>query len=178
MFFKSRRDKEIEDYMQSEEYQRQREAVLNEFLASHDLELMEFYDSEEYENIKRLQEAYYSQLEKIQEAWSVLYNLKAYDSEMADQFESACMENIRRYHEMRKAEEGTPVEDDHDLSVPAYTRLAMLYERRKDYDAAIETCVASIRAKGVKGEYARLARMIKKSEKPIGDDVMALLDQK
>ena len=173
MFFKKKnRDKQIEEYMQSDEYKRMREEALKDVFSD-----MEFYESAEYERIRTLQDSYYEQMEKIQEAWSVLYNLKAYDSEMADQFESACMEDIRRYPEMRKAEEGTPVEDDHDLSVPAYTRLAMLYERRKDYDAAIETCVASIRAKGVKGEYARLARMIKKSEKPIGDDVMALLDQ-
>lgn len=136
-----------------------------------------YFNSEEYRRLQRIQHTYYDHVKKVQEAWSVLYNLDAYNTKRGDQFEKMCIENVRLHQEMRMAEEGTPVELERDLSVPGYTRLAMLYEKRGEYDKAIEVCADSIRARWVKGEYARLARMIKKSKKPVDDNIMALLDQ-
>ena len=135
-----------------------------------------FFFSGRYRKIKKIEDEYYTQMKRVQEAWSVLYNLKAYDSSQGRAFEALCIDNAKNYHAMREAEEGTPLEDDREYSVPAYTRLAMLYERRGEYDKAIEVCVDSIKARWVKGEYARLARMIKKSKKEASAEVLALLE--
>lgn len=165
MFFKKRKDK----FEESND-------MLRDVLADYGED--GFYGSPEHEYIVKLQRTYYEQMEQIQEAWSVLYNLKAYDTDKADRFEDMCIDNIKNYFAMRSAEEGTPAEDDRDYDVPAYTRLAMLYERRGEYDKAIEVCAESIKDRWVKGEYARLARMIRKSKSEVSDDIMALLDQK
>ena len=108
--------------------------------------------------VKEAADNYFYLLSLIQREWSVLYNLKDYNGNQATEFEKMCLKDIVYYKEMRKIDlkynEKTP------LNVPAFTRLAMLYEKQGEYEKAVlickEACYLGI------DERSRLIRMIKK----------------
>lgn len=109
--------------------------------------------------IKAVSDNYYYLLQLIQREWSVLYNLKSYNGKQAEEFEKMCLNGIAYYEEMRKIDlkynEKTP------LNAPAFTRLAMLYEKQGEYEKAAfickEACILGI------DERSRLIRMLKKA---------------
>ena len=112
-------------------------------------------------------------MEEIEAMWSVLYNLKIVAGEKADLFEQKCLQNISDFQHM------PPANTQATREVPAYTRLAMLYEKQERYDEAIAVCADAIRRgivyDGSKGQmYGRLARLIRKSGKQVDDDIMKL----
>ena len=116
---------------------------------------------------------YFSGMEEIEAMWSVLYNLKIVTGEKADLFEQKCLQNISDFQHM------PPANTQATRSVPAYTRLAMLYDKQERYDEAIAVCADAIRCgivyDGSKGQmYGRLARLIRKSGKQVDDDIMKL----
>lgn len=119
------------------------------------------------------EERYFDAIPEIEAAWSVLYNLKSYTGPQADAFEQKCLANIQDFM-------STPAAWRQGVrEVPAYTRLAMLYEKQERYDEAIDICSAAIRngitIDGSKGQmYGRLARMIRKSGKTVSDDIIKL----
>lgn len=119
------------------------------------------------------EERYFAVIPEIEAAWSVLYNLKSYTGPQADAFEQKCLANIQDFM-------STPAAWRQGVrEVPAYTRLAMLYEKQERYDEAIDICSAAIRngitIDGSKGQmYGRLARMIRKSGKTVSDDIIKL----
>lgn len=104
--------------------------------------------------------------EKLEKMYSALYNLKDYFSANTERFIELCQHDISlvddyvRIHNMYNSSMPT--------AYPSFKRLAMIYEKRNEYDKAIEVCVQSIK-KGFPddgtsgGMYGRLARMIKKS---------------
>lgn len=123
--------------------------------------------------VKPVSDKYYNLLQLIQREWSVLYNLKDYNGKKAKAFEKMCLISIDYYKEMRiidlKYNEKTPV------NVPAFTRLAMLYEKQGEYEKAAfickEACVLGI------DERSRLVRMIKKSGRTPTAEESALIDK-
>lgn len=127
--------------------------------------------------------SYYSNMEKVDAQWSVLSNLKIFTGEKADQFESTCFQNIQEYHDMVSYNMRTSEGYERPQRVPAYVRLAMLYEKQGKYDRAVEVCAAAIKAgavnDGSKGKmYGRLARMIRKSGIEVTPEVQALMIEK
>lgn len=116
---------------------------------------------------------YFSGMDEIEAMWSVLYNLKIVSGEKADLFEQKCLQNISDFQHMPSANTQPTRE------VPAYTRLAMLYEKQERYDEAMAVCADAIRRgivyDGSKGQmYGRLARLIRKSGKQVDDDIIKL----
>ena len=124
---------------------------------------------------------YYENMDNIEMQWSVLSNLKIFTGAQADAFEAACRENINDYLDMvHEAEQFSP-RYERPPHVPAYTRLAMLYEKQGRYADAVNVCAESIRngavADGSKGKmYGRLARMISKAGADVSPDILQLLD--
>lgn len=122
---------------------------------------------------------YYKGLEDIESMWSVMYNLKIVNGEQADLFEEKCKENLTHLYQMLDANKKYGFDSSVPPHVPAYVRLAMLYEKQERYQDAINICVEAIKAGAVsdgnKGKmYGRLARIIRKSGINVSDEVLAL----
>lgn len=119
------------------------------------------------------EERYFSAMPEIEAMWSVLYNLKIVTGEKADMFEQKCLQNISDFQHI------PPANTQATREVPAYTRLAMLYEKQERYDEAIAVCADAIRRgivyDGSKGQmYGRLTRLIRKSGKQVDSDILKL----
>lgn len=119
---------------------------------------------------KELTNQYYDDLPKIDTQWSVLYNLKDFEGNNAKLYEKLCIKSINTFKKIYE-EFCIPYDTVEFTCVPAYKRLAMLYEKQKKYDKATYVCLDAIQH-GVPNEYgdndggkmyARLARMAKKS---------------
>ena len=126
-----------------------------------------------YENeVKYISDMYFSLLQKIQKDWSVLYNTKQYSGLRASAFEKECEKDISYYIKMREIDQkygqSTPT------NVPAFTRLAMLYEKQERYEDSVSICKKAI-SLGI-DERSRMLRMIKKSGRTPTNDEMKLLD--
>lgn len=96
------------------------------------------------EELKTASDKYYSQLEDvIKPGWSEIYQSKDYNSIFAKFYEQECLENIKLFKEMVTIEK----KNDDYLSkrVPAYERLAMLYERQHKYEKALVICDDAIK---------------------------------
>lgn len=118
-------------------------------------------------------DAYYGNLEKIEVMWSVLRNLNAFHTPQAYQLEQLCKQNIVEYKQYISLENVPP------LHAPAFVRLAMLYEKQERWDDGIKVCVDAIKSgayeDGSNGKmYGRLARLIKKSGKTYGEEILKL----
>ena len=114
--------------------------------------------------------AYFTLLQKIQMDWSVLYNTNNYLGMRANAFEKVCLQGIDYYKRMREIDQkygqSTPV------NVPAFTRLAMLYEKQEKYEESVLACKEAI-SLGI-DERSRMLRMIKKSGRTPTNDEMKL----
>lgn len=122
---------------------------------------------------------YYKGMEEIESMWSVMYNLKIVNGEQADIFESKCKSNLIDLYQMLDVNKKYKYDSTMPPHVPAYVRLAMLYEKQKKYAEAIDICVEAIKAgaisDGNKGKmYGRLARLIRKSGITVNDEILAL----
>jgi len=119
---------------------------------------------------------YYAGLEKLQSDWSVLYNLKDYVGERAKRYETDCKTNIKAYHQM--AEIDRQYGENSALSVPAYKRLAMLYEKQGNYEKSVSVCKETLSHKiNTDDARSRLIRMVKKSGRTLTNDEIQLIDQ-
>ena len=116
--------------------------------------------------------AYFTLLQKIQKDWSVLYNTKKYFGMRANDFEKSCLHGIDYYKRMREIDQkygqSTPV------NVPAFTRLAMLYEKQEKYEESVLVCKEAI-SLGI-DERSRLLRMIKKAGRTPTTEEISMLD--
>ena len=126
-----------------------------------------------------LQQIYYDNSQKIESQWSILYNLKTYTGSNADRYMELCRLNIQQYTKMN--DRGKHYTDyESPLGVPAYKRLAMLYEKQGNYEASFEVCIEAIKSgilydgnkSGFKG---RAARMIKKGNIQPDEEIITLL---
>lgn len=122
--------------------------------------------------VKPVADKYYTLLEKIEKDWSTLYNLKDYTGTLSQKIEQECLDSIHWFNKMHaidiKYSETSP------KNIPAFKRLAMLYERRSDYERAIDMCKQAI-SLGM-DERSRMLRMIKKSGRTPTADEMELIN--
>ena len=132
------------------------------------------------EEIRKLSIPYYDTMEKVEAAWGVLRNLDLCKSEQAKEFEKICKGNIRQFKKyISKAKELIP-DYEQPKYVPAYVRLAMLYEKQEKFEKAIEVCAEAIQM-GAHDDhnksrmYGRLARIIKKSGIQVEDEIKNLM---
>lgn len=131
---------------------------------------------EKYQRYQKEVEAvanrYFSLMEKIQKNWSVLYNSKDYTGKLAQKIENMCLDDITYYKEMRRIDE--KYEKKTPLNVPAFTRLAMLYEKQEKFEASVSICKEAIQL-GI-DEKSRLLRMIKKAGRTPTPEELSLLE--
>lgn len=108
---------------------------------------------------KDISDAYFELMEKIQKNWSVLYNSKDYFGPLAVEIEQDCIKDIAYYEKMLKINK--KYKQSTATNIPAFRRLAMLYERQGKYEESIEVCRKACSFK--MDERARMERMIKKA---------------
>ena len=120
--------------------------------------------STEFENsrIGCLERAHYTALEKIKAMYSVLYNANIFQGENAEQLIRLCWEDIGRAAELRAFWVSEGAIPNYDT----FKQLSILYEKRKEYDQAIEVCKQAIQLgfihDGTDGQMVgRLARLMK-----------------
>lgn len=129
----------------------------------------------------RYSKIYYNNLEKLEERYSVLYNLGLIEGVEVDEFIKLCEQNIVDFNRYKEA--CRPYKEEMPYSVPAYKRLAMIYEKQGRYKEAIEICAKAINNgivdDGTKGRMrGRLARLIRKYDGfvEVSDSILKLLD--
>lgn len=109
----------------------------------------------------------------IKRQWSDLYKSKDYNSKLASKIEKECYEAISYYEQVQN------IDRRHNQPVmngsPAYTKLALLYERRGDYENGIKVCKIAIKA-GM-DERNRMKSLIKKSGRTPTDEELKLTEQ-
>lgn len=105
---------------------------------------------------------YQKNVRKIETKWSVMNNMKDFGGQRGKEFEKLCIQNIddlRKYVEIEvKYKKELPTK------APAFKRLAMLYEKWKEYEKAASVCRMYLQL-GMRPEKmdARMVRMIKKA---------------
>ena len=122
--------------------------------------------------LKPISDKYYALLEKIEKDWSTLYNLKEYTGTFAQKVEKECIDAINYFKKMHaidiKYGESSP------QNIPAFRRLAMLYERQGKYESSVDVCKQAISLD--MDERARMLRMIKKAGRTPTDEEMKLIN--
>lgn len=108
----------------------------------------------------------------IKRQWSDLYKSKDYNSKLASKIEKECYEAISYYEQVQN------IDRRHNQPTmngsPVYTKLALLYERRGDYEKGIDVCKMAIRI-GM-SEHGRMEKLIKKSGRTPTADEMELIN--
>lgn len=122
--------------------------------------------------VKKISSHYYATMEQIETEWSVLYNLKEYTGEKATAYEKACKDNIELYKKMHEID--LKYGEKTATNIPAYKRLAMLYEKQGLYEKAVVVCKEAI-SFGM-DERSRMIRMIKKVGRTATPEELAMLE--
>lgn len=126
----------------------------------------------QYQNeVKPVSDNYYTLMTKIERNWSVLYNSKNYTGRLAASFEKDCLDDIAFYKKMYEIDlkygESSP------KNVPAFRRLAMLYEKQERFEEAVTVCKEAL-LYGI-DKRSRMLRMLKKAGRsPSVDEEAAL----
>lgn len=111
-------------------------------------------------------------LEFIKHQWSDLYKSKDYNSKLAAKIEQECYKAITYYEQIRN------IDKRHNQPMmngsPAFTKLALLYERRGDYEKGIEVCKMATKA-GMY-EIGRMKKLIKKAGRTPTDEEIKLIN--
>lgn len=123
--------------------------------------------------VKVVADRYYKQLKELQESWSVMYNLKTYTGNIADTFERKCLANIEDYKEMREIDR--KYGEKTATNIPAFKRLAMLYEKQGRFEEGIKVCMNAF-SLGM-DERGRMANMIKKAKRTPTPAEMKILEK-
>lgn len=124
---------------------------------------------------KNITDEYFPQMHDVEEEWSILYNLKDFSGERAQNLEKKCIQNIKLYKRMAKIEQ--LYDETPPPNAPAFKRLAMLYEKQGRYDEASLVCSDAIKS-GAWGDNmrSRFIRMIKKAGRTPTDAEMELIN--
>lgn len=152
---------------------------------------LSFHEQEYREALRRYDEAhadteyqakltrYYELLTQTKEAYSVINNVGTFDSNAGDRLIEACAEAMSIEAEIKEERE---YYENHvfDMS-PSCKTLAMVFEKRGEYQRAATICVYAIEngytADGTSGGMrGRLARMIKKGNLPLTDNIKNILN--
>lgn len=114
---------------------------------------------------------YYKLLAKIQRNWSVLYNSKNYTGRSAAAFEQDCLNGIAYFKKMHEID--LKYGETSPQNIPAFCRLAMLYEKQERFEKSVTVCKEAL----IYGmdERSRMLRMIKKAGRsPSAEEEAAL----
>ena len=108
---------------------------------------------------------HYQYLEKINMLYTIANNLSTPNSSQMEQVISLCIEDIKLAPKIREYYDNTALP-----IYPSFQRLAIIYEKQKEYQKAIEVCNYAITLgfykDGTAGQLpGRLARLIKKATK-------------
>ena len=122
---------------------------------------------------------YCSLIEKINERYSVLNSLNLFQTEQGDALVELCVDCIKLEAQIKKKREY--YENYTFDSSPAYKTLAMIYEKRGEYDKVVDVCVFAIDAgypsDGTKGGMrGRMARAIKRGKIEVTDEMKTILE--
>ena len=144
----------------------------------HHLEDLTMYNS----HVVAYANKYYQGIDDIEAMWSVMYNLQIISGEQVENFIAKCYENLSDLQNLQIQKSQYGYDTQMPSKIPAYVRLAMLYEKQGNYEKAIDICVESIKAgathDGNKGTmYGRLARLIRKSGIEVNQDILRLMNQ-
>ncbi len=123
--------------------------------------------------VNKVANAYYTQMKKIQEDWSTLYNFGAYTGFLAERFEKLCLTNIANYKEMLRIDQKHGQKTA--TNIPAFKRLAMLYEKQGRFEEAVEICKQAY-SLGM-DERNRMVRMIKKAGRTPTQEEQRIIDK-
>ena len=111
-------------------------------------------------------------LSTIKEQWSILYKSGNYTSRLAKAVEKNCINAISYFQKLQTIDQKY---NQKPLSgSPAFTKLALLYERQGDYENSISICKIACHF-GV-DESARLKRMLKKAGRAPNPEELKLID--
>lgn len=126
------------------------------------------YDSE----LRPVFSEYGELIKIIKEQWSALYNSNNYTGQLAQTVERNCIKAISYYKEIQSID----IKYNQDLMTgsPAFTKLALLYERQGNFDKSILVCKAACKV-GI-DEKSRLKRMIKKAGHTPTAEELKLID--
>lgn len=111
--------------------------------------------------LRPVSDEYFYQFQLMEKNWSTLSKLKDYHGSQAQNFEMLCKDNIKVCRKMIAIEK--KYKENPTENIPAFKRLAMLYEKQGDFEKAISVCVDAIRSGSWSGMQGRLDRMIKKA---------------
>ena len=149
------------------------------------------FHEEEYRNALRLYDEahadgeyqrkltrFFDLLNNIRETYSVINSVGSFCDDAGDRLVESCVEAIALEAEIREKREYYE-NTVFDMSEP-YKTLAMVYEKRGEYQRAATMCVLAIENgypnDGTKsGMRGRLARMIKKGDLPLTDNLKKIL---
>lgn len=116
-------------------------------------------------------EEHFDNMEKIKVQYNIIFNLKDYYSPATDSLIKLCERDIEIAPQVVKT--FSTHGEEPPYSYYTFRQLAILYERRKEYEDAIDVCIKSIKLGFTdNGEiFGRLARLLKKSgyEGSVGD---------
>lgn len=124
------------------------------------------------EELKPISDKYYSIMEKMQKDWSALYNLGDYTGKLAVEIEQECIEDIMLYKKMKEID--SKYSKETPTNIPAFKRLAMLYERQGNFEQAVDICKKAY-GFGV-DERGRMLRIIKKAGRTPKEDELNLIN--
>lgn len=126
------------------------------------------YDSE----LRPIFSEYNRLVKMIKEQWSVLYNSNNYTGQLAQNIEHNCLKAISCYKEIRVID----MKYNQDLMIgsPAFTKLALLYERQGNFEKSI--CICKMACSLGIDEKSRLKRMIKKAGRTPTAEELELID--
>jgi vacuolar-type H+-ATPase catalytic subunit A/Vma1 len=144
-----------------------------------DEETRRYYEAQADKEYQTTIAEFYAILTEIKETYSVITNVASFNSEAGDRLIALCAEAIHRddairekrdYYNSTKCEYCEP-----------YKILSMTYEKREDYQRAATVCVLAIQKGYTKdgtsgGMRGRLARMIKKGNLPLSDNMKEILN--
>lgn len=122
---------------------------------------------------------YFALITEIKETYTVINNVGSFTGEAGDRLIARCVEVINL--ESSIAEKRAYYDNvKHEFSDP-HKVLSMVYEKRGDYQRAATVCVLAIQRGYTKdgtngGMRGRLARMIKKGDLPISDQMREILN--
>ena len=124
------------------------------------------------EEVEPIADKYYTLMPKIQNDWSILYNLNNFNGKLADSFEKDCKIDIELYKQMQLIAEKYGQKTA--TNIPAYKRLAMLYDKQGKFEDAVSVCKEAI-LYGM-DERNRMVRMIKKAGRQPTKEEIELLE--
>ena len=142
-------------------------------------EMKRYYEAQADKQYQAARSAYYELLTEIKETYAVINNVGSFVSEAGDRLIDRCVTAIEIDNSTREKR------DYYDSANFEYSEphkvLSMVYEKRGEYQRAAMVCVLAIQEGYTKdgtngGMRGRLARMIKKGNLPISDQMKEILN--